>query len=54
MHGAQAAGKFADAVLALMADEPRRQAMGERGRAYVMANADTEVVMRALAPLLGF
>jgi colanic acid biosynthesis glycosyl transferase WcaI len=49
----QAPDRFADAVLSLMADEPRRQAMGERGRAYVMANADTEVVMRALAPLLG-
>lgn len=49
----QAPNELADAVLTLMADETRRQAMGERGRAYVMAHADTEVVMRALAPLLG-
>jgi colanic acid biosynthesis glycosyl transferase WcaI len=49
----QAPDDFADAVLALMADETRRREMGELGRAYVIAEADTEVVMRALAPLLG-
>lgn len=44
---------FADAVIDLMADEPLRQAMGRKGRAYAMAEADTEVVMRRLAPFLG-
>lgn len=43
---------FADAALGLLADAPRRAAMGERGRSYAEREADTDVVMRRLAPLL--
>ena len=43
---------FADAVLALLADESRCQAMGQRGRAYAEREADTDVVMRGLLILL--
>jgi len=45
--------RFADAALRLLADKERRQAMGERGRAFVMREADTDVVMRKMLPLLG-
>lgn len=44
--------EFADAVLALLADPPRRLEMGRRGRAYVESEVDTDVVMRRLLPLL--
>jgi colanic acid biosynthesis glycosyl transferase WcaI len=43
---------FADAALALLADASLRQTMGERGRAYVQREVDTDVVMRRLSPLL--
>lgn len=43
---------FADCTLALLGDARRRLAMGERGRAYVMREVDTDVVMRRLVPLL--
>ena len=45
--------RFADAALGLLADKDRRRTMGERGRAFVMREADTDVVMRKLLPLLG-
>jgi colanic acid biosynthesis glycosyl transferase WcaI len=44
--------EFADAVIALLADPPRRLEMGRRGRAYVEREVDTDVVMRRLLPLL--
>jgi colanic acid biosynthesis glycosyl transferase WcaI len=48
----QAPDAFADAVLGLLDDAPRREAMGRQGRAYVEREVDTDVVMRRLAPLL--
>ena len=43
---------FADKLLALMADQARRGRLGENGRAYVVREVDTDVVMRRLLPLL--
>jgi sugar transferase (PEP-CTERM/EpsH1 system associated) len=46
------ASSFGDAVIGLLVDPPRARALGARGRAFVEANYDWEVVFRPLDELL--